>query len=480
MSASKKQIPTHVVDILGSTKGRDQPIMLLEKAFELLSCLDDELFLDDSVVFFDPFCKAGEIITAAAIKTCQLKHKHIRPLVSDKEIREELYGGRFFALSPDERHYHLSKRTFFGNDLSHYEEFTKFFKQGSYLSEEDGRLDENLFYKEFVNMIEFINTTTPPKKIVAIGNPPYQEEDGGHNKSSKPIYNIFYEALEDSVSIDEWVLVIPSRWFSGGKGLKKFREKVIKSKKVKNIISFNNPKEIFPTVDINGGVCFIHASNQTSEKCRLTSEKTTIVETISAFDAIPDDIYSYTLINKIKKCSDTFMDSFVHSRNAFGITSNEALKFATKKAKNTVICLVKERKEVHIPASSIKKNHHLMNMYKVAVPKTVGGTKATRNFLPHHQFFLVEPGTVLSETYIVVGAFKDKKTAENLIHFLSTSFCRYFLGLRKLTQQLPKDAWSWVPQVDFKTKWTDDLLAQKFNLTQKDVAHIKKKDKEWS
>lgn len=120
MSTAKKlnlTIDSHVVDILGSTKGRDQPVMLMEKALSLIECLDESILGDPNTVFFDPFCKAGEILLAAAMRVCSIKHKRIKPFASTDEIFQELYtSNRFFALAPDERHFHLSKRTFYGNE----------------------------------------------------------------------------------------------------------------------------------------------------------------------------------------------------------------------------------------------------------------------------------------------------------------------------------------------------------------------------
>ena len=114
------------------------------------------------------------------------------------------------------------------------------------------------------------------------------------------------------------------------------------------------------------------------------------------------------------------------------------------------------------------------------MPSAVGGTKAVRDFLPVNQFFIVEPGIALAETYIIIGSFDTKGESEKLLSFLKTSFCRYFIGLRKLTQHLSKECWTWVPQVDFSKSWNDQDLFTYFNLTKKEQDHIIKKVQEWS
>ncbi len=156
---------THVVDILGNVKGRDQPIMLMSKAIELVTTLDAEVFLDDDVVFFDPFCKAGEILLACAFSSCRAKFELVPELFSEeafkKQVKKELYhSNRYFALAPDERHHRLSLRTFLGNENSHKEHFNHIIRNGNYVSEIDGKLNRDKFEQEFLSMLEHIKSTS--------------------------------------------------------------------------------------------------------------------------------------------------------------------------------------------------------------------------------------------------------------------------------------------------------------------------------
>ena len=108
-------------------------------------------------------------------------------------------------------------------------------------------------------MLEYIKKKTRKKKIVVVGNPPYTEEDTGYGRSARPVYNIFIESLIASKQIDKFVLVVPARWFSGG-GLDKFRKKMIQSKIIQYIRYFDNPHDVFPLIELRGGVCFICCS----------------------------------------------------------------------------------------------------------------------------------------------------------------------------------------------------------------------------
>ena len=469
----------HVVDVLGNVVGRDQPILRMEKALEMVALLGEEVFADENVVFFDPFCKAGELLLACAFHSCWAKSKSKTKILDVDMVMKEIYqSNRYFGLAPDERHHRLSIRTFLGNEHSHNENFNHIIRDGHYLSEKDGKLDKEKFEREFKSMIEYINSKAKNRRIIAVGNPPYQEEDGGFGKSAKAVYGYFVNFVKKYDYISELIVVIPSRWFSGGKGLDQFRSDILESNQVRNLRAFKNPREVFPTVDINGGVCFLNIDKNHNGDCCYIDGKTELKVSLSELDAIPDDLMAYNLIEKTRKKIDAKMSDYVMARNPFGITSTTLRNNGSGGKK--IPCMIRERKIIQIQESLVLKNKNLINKWKVVVPAAVGGTKAVRDFLPVNQFFIVEPGIVLAETYIIIGTFDTKTESEKLLSYLKTAFCRYFIGLRKLTQHLSKECWTWVPQVNFSKSWTDEDLFNFFNLTEKEQKHIIKTVKEWS
>ena len=482
MSAALKieYIQPHVIDILGSTKGRDQPIMKMDKAVQLVQCLDKEVLTSDEYVFLDPFCKAGEILLATALVS--VLYKKDKKIVSQEEIAKELYkNNRYFGIAPDERHFYLSRRTFYGNEKSHQVNDKHNIRNGAYLSEVDGRLNKDKFQKELKNMLEYIKETTGNKKIIAVGNPPYQEEDGGHGRSAKPIYNIFIENLMESEHINQFVLVIPARWFSGGKGLDKFRSKIINSKNVKTIRYFENPHYIFPTVEIRGGICFFHWDNNNRKKTRLFNETSNKIIDLSSYEIILPHLQAYPILEKVFKKSNRFLDKVTWATNPFGLTSNFFEK--NKKYKEGKIeCFCKGKKIKKISEQLVLKNKEKINDYKIVFPENSGGGKGNRHkiLLRAEHFFILEPKQISTATYSVASNFSNLKEAQNFMFFLQTYFARFLLGLRKPTQDTSRKTFAWVPLMDTGTKWTDKKLFKYFGITQDESKYIKDKVDYWT
>lgn len=483
MSALTIKPTAHVVDVLGNVIGRDQPILRMEKALEMVALLGEEVFADENVVFFDPFCKAGELLLACAFHSCWAKSKGKSKFLDVDMVMKEIYqSNRYFGIAPDERHHRLSVRTFLGNEHSHNEKMSHIIRDGHYLSEVDGKLDKEKFEREFNSMIEYINQSSKKKKIIAVGNPPYQENDGGHGGSAKAVYNLFTEAMMDAHEISEFVVVIPSRWFTTGKGTKGFRERIVKAKTIKNIKHFQNSKTVFPTVEVQGGVCFFHHKADYEGDVQFFEGNVVSLVDLSNHDIILDDPRGYDLITKVKQqWSGDYVSEIAWTVRPWAIRTPyfKKNKSLTKDDQNAVPCLSRGRKLHYANIKDIPKNKNKIDDWKVAVPSAYApGTR--RVTLPEHQIFIVPKGQITTETYNIVGSFNKKSDAENFKKYLSTNFARYFLGLRKVTQHVYKMQWDWVPLVDVSEEWTDEKLYKKFKITKEEQEHIAKKLKEWS
>ena len=485
LALSNKPI-AHVVDVLGNVIGRDQPILRMDKAIEMVSLLSEETFLDENIVFFDPFCKAGELLLSCAYMSCVAKIKSDPKLIDVDKIYKEIFeSSRYFALAPDERHHRLSLRTFLGNTHSHKKEYNHVIRNGNYLSEIDGRLDKDKFKKEFKVMVEYIKEKSDNKRIIAIGNPPYQESDRGFGGSAKAIYNHFVENLMDAIDIDEFIVVIPSRWFAVGKGVDEFRNRVLESKNIKALHYFSKSKMVFPTVDVLGGVCFFHYQQKHKGRTMFIENNSKTEIDISEFDIIPDDPNAYSIIKKIRSKHKKFISEKAWSRNPYGLPStffrdnNES----SKESKNVIKCYSRGRKIKFTKISNVTKNDDKIDYYKVVIPSAYSPGSKTgvrRVTLPIKQFFILDKDEITTETYTIIDIFKNRIDAERFIKYLQTDFSRYLLGLRKITQHIPKDRWAWVPYMDISQEWTDEMLFKYFSLSDDEINNLKRKVQEWS
>lgn len=337
-------------------------------------------------------------------------------------------------------------------------------------------------------MIEYIKKTTKANKIVAIGNPPYQENDGGGNgTAAKPIYQLFVDTLIESPAISRFIVVIPARWFAGGRGLDTFRDKMINSKEIRSITYFEKSGDVFPTVDIDGGVCFLDYDKSYSGLSTFiegSNNNDCIELSLGDYDIIPDDPKAIPILTKIsKKWSGKDVSQVALKGRAFGPRTFHFKRFKAldRSFQNSIPCIGNGKTLKHIERSAVNKNEEHIGNYKVCMPGVYGGKRGDRRItIPARSIFVVDSGTVVTETYMVVYSTKTKKEADRFANYLKTDFARYLLGLRKLTANISWEKWKWVPLLEMSKDWDDQMLFDFFGITRKEQEHIRKKVKEWS
>lgn len=163
---------------------------------------------------------------------------------------------------------------------------------------------------------------------IIIGNPPYQLSDGGGDGSSAaPIYQLF---VEQAILLKPkyMSMIIPARWYSGGKGLDEFRDKMLHDKRIYELHDFPETSDVFNQLNIRGGICYFLWDSSYSGDCNIYNHKNKkinfvkrpIIENgVSTFIRYNEAI---SILNKVKKLNEPTMDSKVSSRLPFGIESN--------------------------------------------------------------------------------------------------------------------------------------------------------------
>lgn len=311
---------------------------------------------------------------------------------------------------------------------------------------------------------------------IIIGNPPYQLDDGGNGSSAKPIYNLF---VEQSIAINPKYIcmIIPSRWFAGGKGLDNFRAKMLNEKHFSKIVDFPNPKDCFPNNNISGGVMYFLWDSSYNGLCEFTNvigkKKDISMRKLNEYDIFIRYNTALPIIEKVLGYKLTPLSQIVSSRKPFGLDSFE--RGHIKENEGDFVLLSSKGKS-YIEPSKIKTGENYINKYKVAIGKALSGhigeTDENGQVKVLAQVTLLKPNEVCSESYLVVGEFNTLNEAQNLYDYLHTKFSRFLLLQALTSMNITKDRFCFVPTVDFKTNWDDKKLFNYFNLSGNEIELI--------
>lgn len=312
---------------------------------------------------------------------------------------------------------------------------------------------------------------------VVIGNPPYQLSDGGHGASAKPIYQEFVEQAK-GLQPRFLSMVIPSRWLGGGKGLQDFRANMLADRHVRKLVDFEDAKDAFPGVDLAGGICYFLWDRENDGLCEVMNvsggnEGPRVDRTLDEFPTFVRHSSAVPILRKVQENAVEFMDDQVSSRKPFGLTTKARPDNAGE------LVLVWEKGEGPIKIERITKNQHIIGKWKVATSYVSydhagsPGKDGKRKVFSKIQ--ILSPGTVCTETYLIVGAYDTQTEAENLVSYMRTKFFRFLVSQFMYSHHITKKSYGYVPRLDMKTTWTDLSLANYFGITEDESTFIDSK-----
>ncbi len=315
---------------------------------------------------------------------------------------------------------------------------------------------------------------------VVVGNPPYQLDDGGNERSATPIYQHF---VKQAFKLNpKYVgMIIPSRWFAGGKGLASFRKELIKDKRIVKIVDYENAREIFPTVGIDGGVCyFLWDKNNKSTPIIVNKSGDEEISKKRDLDQYGEIFIRWnnalSILDKVIKSnpSKKFLSETVSSRKPFGLATNFD-NYSLKKfdSKNTLRVYGLAKSIKHVDKKHITKNIEMIDKYKVLVSYVKGVANYPDNIILKP--FIAKPGEVCKEQYLVLDWFNTKDEAERFIKYIETKIVRFLVALRKISKHNTSEVWSYVPYPDLDKNYTDKNLYKFYNLSQKEIDFIDSK-----
>ncbi len=325
---------------------------------------------------------------------------------------------------------------------------------------------------------------------VIIGNPPYQLNDGGYGTSAAPIYQKFVEqakALEPRFLS----MIIPARWFAGGKGLDEFRESMLTDNRLRSIDDFLSASDVFPGVGLKGGVCYFLWDRDTPGPCRVathfkdwpvsTASRPLLEEGADVFIRFNEGLSILKKVMAVDSGKDASLslpenkrfDQLVSSRKPFGLETT----FKGKLTKRTGDVLVYQNGGTgYIAKNSVSTGTHLIDKWKLFMGYAAPGT-GNKDTYPHRIIstpFVGEPGTISSETYLCIGPLDSKVQAESVMSYLSCRLTRLLILLHKPSQHITRKVYTFVPSQEWTRRWTDEDLYAKYDISASEIAFIEK------
>lgn len=323
---------------------------------------------------------------------------------------------------------------------------------------------------------------------VVIGNPPYQLDDGGFGTSAAPIYQLFVQQAK-ALEPRYLTMVIPSRWFAGGKGLDDFRESMLTDNRIRSIDDYLSAADVFPGVGLKGGVNFFLWDRDNPGLCRVrTHFKDWPVSTNTRPLLEPGaDIFirfneGLSILKKVASVetgnSNTLLlpekkrfELLVSSARVFGFRTF----FKGKKEKSRGDLRIYQNGGVgFVPRKSVMSGVELIDKWKIFAGYAAPGT-GNKDTYPHRIIstpFIGEPGTISSETYLCIGPFDSKNEAESALSYLCCRLTRFLILLHKPSQHVTRKVYTFVPTQKWTKTWTDGALYKKYGLTENEIAFI--------
>ncbi|MEA3189673.1 MAG: hypothetical protein QOD77_255 [Thermoplasmata archaeon] len=465
----------------------------------MLDLLPKQLWSDEKASFLDPGCKSGVFLREIAKRLDQGLESQI---MNRQERLNHIFTEQLFGIATTDLTAQLSRRSLYcskaangkysacdqftdANGNIRFERIEHAWKDGSCIycpaTKEDFARGPELETYAY----EFIHTDAPedifPMKFdVVIGNPPYQISDGGHGASAAPIYQKF---VESAINLNPRyiVMITPSRWFTGGKGLDEFRERMLKESRLRNLVDYPKLYDGFPGVKIRGGVSYFFWDRDYEGPCTVQTMwdgkplGPPMKRRLDSYDVLVRRNEAVSILDKVRAFRvqgkpEPTLDGRVSSQKPFGFRTN--FHGADSPAGlDEPVKLYGSQRISWVDHSQVEKNKEWVLAWKVLMTAVQGTSSAIETkFLSNP--IVAGPGEACTETYVVAGRFSSKSETEIYAAYLRTRFVRFLVSLRKAAQHASKDVYAFVPDIPLDRVWTDDGLYHRYGLTKEESAFI--------
>ena len=492
----------HTPDVLAclSNLSNDEVFTPPEVVNQMLDMLPQELFQNPDTTFFDPACKTGVFLREIAKRLLVGLEEKIPDL---QERIEHIFKKQLYGIAITELTSLLSRRSLYCSKYPNgpysvckfdnaegnirYRRMKHTWgkdKKCIYCgTSQEGELGEDARGEALeTHAYEMIHTLKPEeiwnmKFDVIVSNPPYQFDDNGNGTSAKPIYNLFVNNAK-KLSPRYILMIIPSRWFAGGKGLDSFRKEMLADTHIKKLIDFENYKDVFPGLGgLAGGACYFLWDREYSGKCEVVNksakEEDVAIRQLDEFDVFVRSNKAISIIHKVlSKHKGSFMDAIVSSRKPFGLSTNYE-----PKEKGIPCQFIQKIGLKYASASDVTDAFHLLNKWKIIVPKSpiAGQTDFTKPVAIYYDSNtkIIPPGTCCTESFIVLYAADTKEEVESFKTYLFTKVFRFLLLMSVVSQDVTHERFRFVPHFEkYRGNYTDKYLCDLWGITTEEWKYI--------
>lgn len=486
---------------------------------QMLDMLPKEIWSDKNATFLDPTCKSGVFLREIAKRLIEAQlpnYEQISYEINEKlragveldgrdiefqsmleDVIEHVFKNQVFGIAITELTSLLSRRSVYCSKYPQseysvvrfdnpegridYKQMQHIWKNGkcAYCGASEGEYDREEGKEQYA--YEFIHLDNPEEVFdmkfdVIIGNPPYQMSDGGNKNSASPIYQRFVQQAK-KLNPRYLIMITPSRWLSGGKGLDAFREDMLNDARIRKMVDFINAKDCFPQNSVSGGVNYFLWDRDNPGECEISTviagKYDTRTRKLNEFDSFVRFNTAVDIIRKIKSKDFVSLADSVSSRNPFGYPTSER---GSKTGEPGDLRLTSSTGIGYVPASSLEKGEDLKSGYKVMVSRIVyehaGEPDKEGKLRVLSKIEVLQPNEVCTDSYLVVGPFGTKREADNAARYISSKLVRFLIAQTLSSINLSKDKFSFVPMRDFSKDVIERNLYEEYGLTDKEIELI--------
>ena len=334
----------------------------------------------------------------------------------------------------------------------------------------------------------FIHTNKPQKIFnmkfdVIIGNPPYQLSDGGHGRSASPIYHKFIEQAK-KLKPRFLTMIIPARWYAGGKGLDDFRKSMLNDSSIRKLVDFESSSDVFPGVDIADGICYFLWDRDNEGLCEITNEyngkRISSERALNEFDVFIRHSKAVPIIRKVTESEDIngiMLSDIVSPSKPFG------LRTFYKPKKQGIPCWFTQRVGFQFATpEDVHDKNQLLKKWKLLVPTQpiAGQTDFSKpvGFYYNGNTRIAKPGEICTESWLVACSFSTEAEVLSFKSYLFTKIVRFLLLQTVVSQHVTREKFVFIPDMEkYDIEFTDDILRERWNITDEEWSFIDSKIK---